>query len=157
MWARPWNRFACTTASTLETVFAGLKKTDGADCPQCLQSVWTWNVPQTRIDYIIDPGEGLWDEPGWKRYFPEDSVDENGVSRAFLTDLLSLHANTAYLVQVSEPTRLAVPGVPQVRKHRWVQDSYNLAGFPIDPDAPPTVGNLLSESCFRGISGRASD
>ena len=50
--------------SSLEAIFAQLET-----CA-CLESVWTWNVPATQVDYIIDPAEGLWDEPGWKQYIP---------------------------------------------------------------------------------------
>ncbi len=65
-----------------------------------------WNTPLSTMDYIIDPSEGLWDVQGWKRYFPAHSVDENGVSRDFLTNLLSLHANTAYLVKLKADARV---------------------------------------------------
>mgnify|MGYP001480256948 FL=1 len=51
------------TLTTLEAVFATLS------CSACLESVWTWNVPVSRMDFIVDPAEGLWDQPGWKRYF----------------------------------------------------------------------------------------
>ena len=97
--------------STIEAVFAGLS------CDGCLQSVWTWNIPLTTMDYIVDPAEGLWDAPGWKRYFPDTSTDENGVSRAFLTDLFDLHVNTGYLIQLRQgaaPVTLTVRGRPQI-------------------------------------------
>ena len=51
--------------SSLEAIFAQL------DTCACLESVWTWNVPTTQVDYIVDPAEGLWDEPGWQRYIPD--------------------------------------------------------------------------------------
>lgn len=125
--------------STLEAVF------DTLACNDCLESVWTWNVPVSKMDYVIDPAEGLWDEPGWKRYFPETSVGPDGVSREFLTDLLSLHANTGYLVKLKDDAAnvdLTVSGTPVAGNHVWLKGSYNLAGFPIDPDAAPapTVG-----------------
>lgn len=122
--------------SSLEAIFAQL---DGC---ACLESVWTWNVPTTRMDYIVDPAEGLWDEPGWKRYIPDGKPD------AFLTDLVNLRANTGYLVQLTENSSatLSVVGRPVVRKHRWVQESYNLAGFPI------LAGNEPTRQIFFGSS-----
>lgn len=127
--------------STLETVFAGIPS---------LESVWSWNVPQSRRDYIVDPAEGLWDEPGWKRYFPESTQGADGVSQAFLTDLLSLHANTAYLVKLDDnlggTVTVTVTGQPVVRKRRWVLGSYNLAGFQILPGATPTVDAFFAGS-----------
>ncbi|MBC8447964.1 MAG: hypothetical protein H8D78_09455 [Chloroflexi bacterium] len=126
--------------STIEAVFGALA------CDACLESVWKWNVPQSTMDYIIDPAEGLWDEPGWKRYFPETSLGPDDLSREFLTDLLSLHANTGYLVKLKDDAgdvELTVSGTPVARNHLWLKGSYNLAGFPIDPDAPPTVGTFF--------------
>ena len=130
--------------STMETVFADLAAS-GA-----LESVWGWNVPTSRVDYIVDPTEGLWDEPGWRRYVPESKVGPDGVSQGFLTNLLSLHANTAYLVKLKDdlsgPATLAVRGAPIVQRQRWIKGSYNLAGFPIAPGAAPTVATFTGGS-----------
>ncbi|GEM_PF-2540966 len=130
--------------STMETVFADLAAS-GA-----LESVWGWNVPTSRVDYIVDPTEGLWDEPGWRRYVPESKTGPDGVSQGFLTDLLSLHANTAYLVKLKNdlgsPVTLAVRGTPVVQRQRWIKGSYNLAGFPIAPGAAPTVATYTGGS-----------
>ncbi|NOZ72072.1 MAG: hypothetical protein GXP38_09185 [Chloroflexi bacterium] len=128
--------------STVEAVFASLS------CGDCLESVWTWNIPLTTMDYIVDPAEGLWDAPGWKRYFPEHSVGAAGESRAFLTNLFDLHANTGYLVKIKEgtgPATLTVRGYPRVAHHQWLADSYHLTGFPVDPDAatPPTIATFF--------------
>lgn len=114
--------------STLEAVFAGL------NCADCLESVWTWHVPSARMDYIVDPSEGLWDAPGWERYFPESNVGPDGISREFLTTLLNLHANTGYLVKLADTftgtATLRVTGAPVVGHRRWAKASYNLVGFP---------------------------
>lgn len=132
------------TLTTLEAVFATLS------CSACLESVWTWNVPVSRMDFIVDPAEGLWDQPGWKRYFSPASVGPDGEPQAFLTDLVTLRANAGYLVKLSDdlagPVTLAVHGRPIVPSHRWVKDSYNLAGFPLLPGAAPTVAAFLGNS-----------
>ena len=54
------------TLSVMEWVFKDLAAS-GA-----LESVWTYNRPVSQKDYIIDPGEGLWDAPGWERYVPAE-------------------------------------------------------------------------------------
>lgn len=130
--------------STMETVFADLAAS-GA-----LESVWGWNVPTSRVDYIVDPTEGLWDEPGWRRYVPEGKAGPDGVSQGFLTNLLSLHANTAYLVKLRDGlagiATLQVAGSPIVQRQRWIKGSYNLAGFPIAPGAAPTVAAFTGGS-----------
>ena len=61
--------------STMEVVFGSLQ------CGKCLENVWTWNTPTSQIDYIVDPSEGLWDAPGWRRYIPEQNVGPDGASR----------------------------------------------------------------------------
>lgn len=138
--------------STLEAVFAGVSS---------LESVWSWNVPQSRRDYIVDPAEGLWDEPGWKRYFPDFAQGADGVSQAFLTDLLSLHANTAYLVKLDDnlggTVSVTVTGQPVVRKRRWVLGSYNLAGFQILPGATPTVDAFFAGSPVSEVNRLTQD
>ncbi len=102
--------------STMEAVFAQL------ECEACLENVWTWNVPFSTQDYIVGQAEGLWDEPGWLRYFPASSLGADGVSRAFLTDLLSLHANTGYLVKMDDD--LAAPLTIKVAEVRFTQERY---------------------------------
>jgi hypothetical protein len=123
--------------STMETVFQGLAQSG------VLESVWAWNTPTSQIDYIVDPSEGLWDAPGWRRYIPEQNIGPDGVSRGFLTDLANLHANTAYLVKLkddlTQPELLTVTGTPVVEDHVWVKGSYNLTGFPIMPGTNPGV------------------
>ncbi|NOZ72203.1 MAG: hypothetical protein GXP38_09860 [Chloroflexi bacterium] len=136
--------------STIEAVLAAVSEGGGLSCGDCLESVWTWNIPLTTMDYIVDPAEGLWDAPGWKRYFPEDSLGPDGESRTFLSDLFSLHANTGYLIKLKDgmgAATLTVRGMPVIAHHQWLPDSYNLAGFPIDPEAPspPTVATFFQD------------
>jgi hypothetical protein len=123
------------TQSLMEAIFGPL----GAK----VDSVWTYNQPVSNKDYIIDPGEGLWDEPGWERYIPDSNVDENGQSRAFLTTLHTLHANTGYLVKMNAAGSITVTGKPVPGHHRWKAGAYNLAGFPIGPGQSTTVANFV--------------
>jgi hypothetical protein len=130
--------------STLEAVFATL------NCTDCLESVWSWSVPVSRMDFIIDPAEGLWDQPGWKRYFSPGSIGPDGEPQDFLTDLLTLRANAGYLVKLRDDfvgdATLVAAGRPVVPGHRYEQDSYNLAGFPLLPGATPTVQSFFGAS-----------
>lgn len=141
--------------STMEDVFANLT------CTDCLESVWSWNTPLSRMDYIVDPSEGLWDEPGWKRYFPKENVDADGVSREFLTTLLTLHANTGYLVKLRESftgvTTLQVSGQPVVGRRRWAKGAYNLVGFPVLTGHEPTVALIKSTSVISDVLRLGTD
>ena len=84
-------------------------------------------------DYIVDPGEGLWDEPGWERYVPDTNSGRTASPSGFLTTLHTLHANTGYLVKLNAGTSgtVTVKGKPVPGHHRWAPGAYNLAGFPI--------------------------
>lgn len=128
------------TLSLMQAVFAGVPGLEG---------VWTYNQPVTGKDYLIDPGQGMWDEPGWTRFIPDTNVDANGQSQAFLTTLHSLHANTAYLVKLKSgapATTVVVSGKPAPGHHRWQADAYNLAGFPIGVGQAPTVQAFIAGS-----------
>lgn len=120
-----------------------------------LESIWHWNQPLTRMDYIIEPSEGLWDEPGWKRYFPAGQTGVDGLSQAFLTTLLNLHANQGYLIKMADdlanPVQVQIAGRPTVRKHAWAVDAFNLAGFPIAPGAAPRVSDFFAPSSLQDI------
>jgi len=132
------------------------------NCENCVESVWSWNVPFSTKDYIVDPAEGLWDEPGWLRYFPEGSAGPDGDTRTFLTDLVTMHANTGYLVKMAAdlaaPVTLSVEGLSVVDGQQWVKDSYNLAGFPVLPGSGPTVsiyfgGSPITEARYLTSDG----
>ena len=141
--------------STIEAVFAGL------DCTDCLESVWTWRTPRSRMDYIEDPSEGLWDAPGWDRYFPAANVGPDGGSRAFLSTLFTLHANTGYLVKLRDSftgsATLRVTGRPVVGHRRWAKASYNLVGFPLLAGAEPSVALLKSTSAITDVLRLGTD
>jgi hypothetical protein len=133
--ASPLGSDGIPTQSVMEWVFGGLGS--------ALDSVWTYNQPVSGKDYIVDPGEGLWDEPGWERYVPDTNVGPDGESRGFLTTLHSLHANTGYLVKMNAAGSVTVTGKPVPGHHRWQAGAYNLAGFPIGPSQSPTVAKFV--------------
>jgi len=113
------------------TVFAGLP----------IRSVWTWLGKDTVVEFITNPDEGLWGQPGWCAYFADPK-------EAFLTNLFAILGNQAYLIRVdgSEDVDWTVTGQPSTRKIKWIADSFNLLGYHIDPDAPPTFEAFFSPS-----------
>ena len=90
--------------SVMEAVFAGL-----AESGRRSRACGPTTSRCSNKDYIIDPSEGLWDEPGWERYLPDENVGPDDESRGFLTTFHSLHANTGYLVKLADT--LVRPGV----------------------------------------------
>jgi hypothetical protein len=118
--------------SSCETIFAGLP----------VKSVWAWNEQFTSVQYVRDPSEILPEEPEWLTYFPGDSPN------AFLTNLRALVGGRPYLVELdgSAPVTLELRGTVRVESRTWLSNSYNLAGFHIDPATPPTFASYFSPS-----------
>jgi hypothetical protein len=138
--------------SLMEAVFGGLAA-NGA-----LESVWTYNQPASHKDYIVDPGEGLWDAPGWLRYVPKENLGPDTVSREFLSTLVTLHANTGYLVKLKDGVSgtVQVYGRPVPGHHRWQAGGYNLAGFPLTA-AGTTVATFTAGSPITEVRALTSD
>jgi hypothetical protein len=112
------------------TVFAGLTG---------LESVWTWLSKATTVEFIQDPSEALYGQPGWHAYFPSGGTP-------FLTNLYAVLGNQAYLIKMSAAASWQVTGTPAMRKIKWMPDSFNMVGFHIDPNAPPTFAAFFAPS-----------
>ncbi len=125
--------------STVESVFNPISTS--------LVAVWEWRTPVSTKDFIADPSEGLWDEPGWRKYYPGTSPGPDGESREFLNDLINLHAGRGYLVEMTTtlgtPALLEVVGDPELRRPRREVGAYNLGGFPIEPSVSPDMNGYL--------------
>ncbi len=116
----------------IETALAGIP----------VASVWTYNPDTSPVQFIQDPGEGLLSVSGWWGYFPRPRPE------AFLSNLFSLQANRAYLINLdgSDPVTWRVHGSPVLRRQTWVSDSFNLLGLAVDPDHPATFGAYFANS-----------
>lgn len=106
-----------------------------------VESVWTWHERNSPVQFIQDPAEGLWGKPGWSVYYKTSQ-------EAFLTNLFAIQANRAYLVKLggSQPVTWSVTGRPAVPRISWTPDSFNLAGFAVDPASPPSFQNFFAPS-----------
>ena len=62
--------------------------------------------------------------------------------------LFAVQANRAYLLKIdgNQPVTWTVTGTPEVQNYRWAPDSFNLVGFPVDPQQQPTFGQFLAPS-----------
>jgi len=106
-----------------------------------VESVWTWFGRSSSVQFIQNPSEGLWGQPGWGTYF-------KSVSESFLTNLYAIFANRPYLVKLggSQPVTWTVTGLPVAETKTWAANSFNLVGFHVNPQAQPTFAALLSPS-----------
>lgn len=116
----------------IKTIFSGVP----------VASVWRWIPENVGKDFIQDPAEGLLSIDGWYGYFPEPRPE------AFLSNLYTISANTAYLIKLDGSTAKTINlvGKPILRKVSWRSDSFTLTGLPVTPGSEPTFGEYFSQS-----------
>jgi hypothetical protein len=105
-----------------------------------VSSVWTYVAKDSSVEFIQQQTEALFNNPAWLPYIPPPRPE------AFLSKLYSVHALRPYLVKLTNAATLTVTGVPVVRPAKWVTDSFNLRGFPVNPSAPPTFVTFFGPS-----------
>ena len=107
-----------------------------------VDSVWMWNGRFSTVQYIEDPETLVPENPDWLVYTPP------GDPRSVATNLHAVQGGRGYLIKLdgNTPVTWTVTGRPVQRKLDWLADSLNLAGFPVDENAPPTFGQLFAPS-----------
>ena len=113
-----------------DTVFAG----------QPIESVWFWNQRFSTVQYIADPNSLLPGQRDWLTYLPANSTNR---ATANLFTLLGGHA---YLIKATAAASLTLRGQPLIRNPDWLADSFNLAGFYVSSNSPPTFQSLFAPS-----------
>lgn len=106
-----------------------------------VESVWTWFDRASSVEFIRDPAEGLWAQPGW-------SVYAKSPDKTVTTNLYAIFANRAYLIKLSgrQSVTWTITGTPSTDKTVWTADSFNLVGFHVSPTSPPTFTEYLSSA-----------
>jgi|GEM_PF-1765865 len=117
---------------TPSVVFAGVP----------VASVWTFSERVSATDFIQNPESTGWNRAKWLAYFPTNSPE------ARLANLYAVLPQRAYLIRLagSNVVDWTISGRPTLRTSPWVADRFNLRGFPIDPDLPPTFRNFFRSS-----------
>jgi hypothetical protein len=102
------------------TVFDGLPEES---------SVWAWIPLNTKVEFIQNPDEELWNQPGWAVYF-------KSTEKQILNNLHAVFAGWSYLIYLAGDQNFDwnVTGVPSVRKIKWTTDSFNLVGLHVEHD-----------------------
>ncbi len=118
--------------SDIEAVLAGVP----------VASVWTLKAGTETIQYVRDPNEKTLRTDGWYGYFPPSRPEH------VTTNLFTFRAGQTYLIRLEGevPVMWRVCGRPGMKTVRWLPDSYNLVGFDVDPQAPPTLGEWFKPS-----------
>jgi len=99
-----------------------------------IKSVWTWNKRFSSVQYVRDPSTLAPTEEEWLVYFPKDGFN------SFLTTFRALIGGKSYLVELQgdKPITLTLNGEAVAEKTQWLSNSFNLAGFSVDPENEPT-------------------
>ncbi len=112
--------------------------------------------PQTSpVQFISDPAETPWKGPSWGVWYAPTRDD------AFLTTLHAIQGNKAYLVHATQACLWSVEGNVAFTRLRWQADSFNLTGFWVNPQTPPTFAaffagaqGLIGDRIYRLVDGR---
>lgn len=116
----------------IESIFSGIP----------VASVWRWIPEKLGRDFIVNPAEGLLNLEGWYGYFPEPKPE------AFLSNLYTLSANTAYLIKLegSVAKTIEISGQPKFVKKNWRTNGFTLTGFPLVKGSEPSFGDFFANS-----------
>lgn len=104
--------------------------------------VCTWKARHSAADFIQDLNEQLDQQEKWLMYYAKSQPESR------FNTLFALIPRRAYLIKLTgnAPVTLELRGRPSLRQPDWVPNSYNLRGFPIDPQTPPTFRNFFKFS-----------
>ena len=91
----------------------------------------------TSVEFIASPDDTAWKREGWGVWYAPDRED------AFLTDLYAIQGNQTYLIHSKVDHLWSVSGTVRHTRRVWRHDSYNLVGFSVDPQSPPTFAQLF--------------
>ena len=120
------------TVNSIESIFSSVP----------VASVWRWIPKNIGKEFILDPAEGLLSLDGWFGYFPEPKPE------AFLTNLHTISANTAYLIKLEDTVdrTITISGTPILIKNKWRSNSFSFTGLPVEKNNEPTFGDYFSGS-----------
>jgi hypothetical protein len=90
--------------------------------------------------FVTDPHADLFKREGWAVWYAESRPD------AVLQSLFAVHGQRAYLVQSSADFTWRVKGRVTPPEVHWQPDAYNLVGFGVSSDAPPTFAQFFAGS-----------
>jgi hypothetical protein len=106
------------------------------------------------VQFISDPEEVSWNEPGWGAWYAPERPDH------FLSSLHAIHGKHAYLILSRDAFAWQITGRVLLRKYRWQAHSFNLTGFSVNADAPPSfdaffagANGLIGQRIFRLVDG----
>lgn len=137
-----WNAIYLEVAPDPAEIEAVFSAANCGGVPLPMASIWTFDPSFGAVSAPPDPSFGLRHETGWFGWFPATSPE------ALLNNLFSVSVNRPYLVHLNGTSSVTcnITGIPKLRPRRWTPDSFNLTGFAVDPQGPPSFGAYLQPS-----------
>lgn len=105
-----------------------------------VKSVWYYDQRFSPVQFIQDPSELVPEDPEWRVFFPASQPE------SFSTNLFILEAGRSYLIEAKEAFTWTFVGKPKLTVQQWNPNSYNLVGFHVDPQNPPTFSTWFAPS-----------
>jgi hypothetical protein len=102
--------------------------------------VATFFAADRAVEFINDPSETQWKKEGWGVWYSLDRPDN------FLSSLYNIDGNRSYLVFARQDCVWTVEGKVLLEPIRWKSDSFNLVGFTLDGQSPPTFQRFFKSS-----------
>lgn len=90
--------------------------------------------------FVSDPSSDLFSAAGWGVWYSAKRPD------GFLTTLHSIYGQQAYLLHATSDFSWNVSGAAAVPKVQWRARSFNLVGFSVHAQAPPTFAEFFAGS-----------
>src|SRR5436190_2070422 len=90
--------------------------------------------------FIQNPTSTEWKKEGWGVWYAPARAD------GFLSTLNGIAGNRAYLIYSKQDFTWNVTGEVSFAKVQWKSDSFNLVGFCLDPNSPPTFDKFFKGS-----------
>lgn len=102
--------------------------------------VASYESPALAQQFESDPAADLISELGWATWYAPSRKD------SFLSELGAIYGGSVYLVHAGSDVTVSVEGAVSCVPLVWVADSYNLVGFSLDLQAPPTFAEFFGGS-----------
>ncbi len=102
------------------------------------------------VQYISDPAEAPWNEPGWGVWYAPSRPE------SVVSSLHAIHGNKPYLVHTPAAFTWNIVGAVSFQRLSWQADSFNLVGFGVNEQSPPSfqrvfaaAGGRIGERIYR--------
>jgi hypothetical protein len=104
--------------------------------------VCAYNDTFATVQFTVDTNSVVPSNANWLKWQPSTN------SPASTRDLFQLRGGKAYLIQLNPgpATNLVLVGKPALRKVEWRDGSYNLVGFTVRSNSPPSFASFFAPS-----------